>query len=818
LAQTWAEAVERARPRAAVVVAEGGAGKSRLALELWPRLSRAPEPTAPPTLAWAQADPLRTHVPFAAAAALIRELFGLGEAPTRDALRALGRAHGLDDARAAPLVELSPAHATPPARTDATVETEAEAEPSLRAARVREAAVSLLHARARRGPVLLVVDDAHHADEPSLRLLDEALKPTEGAALLVLALGTPDLDARHPGLFARRASVRLSLPPLAPEAARALVRAALPTVGASTLEGLLEEAEGNPFHLEELARARAEGATQSDSLLSMMETRIARLDPEVRRVLRAASVFGERFDAEGVAHLLARSGADPATGAALRTAVEAELLVPEERAGAHRFRHRLLREAAYAMLPEEDRRVGHRLAAEHLEDAPGAHAEEVAMHLSRAGDEARAVAWLERAARDALRGDDLRGARRLAERGIALRADAGTLHRIAAQALVWLGRTTEALARAEAALATTETGSVDWLLAASVAAVAAGSSGAAERLEEVAEAVLPLAADDDAPAARAGLALALTRAANQLFFAGRLALARRVLARLEAVLDGVDDPAARARLAQVRGIAATYAGDRVTTLAAMREAAEGFEAIGDRRSSCVSLANLGSTLNGVGLFDEAEEVLRRALALSEALELAAVQVPVRLNLSLALLARGQAAEAAELAREATEAVEGSGDRRLEGATRLWWARALLAQGRVEDARARVEAALAPLAQVPTFRALAFAVRARCALATGQVDEALADSGEAMALLEALGALDEGEALVRLVRLEALEATGRAEEAAAVLRDAVAALDAAEAGLPASLRAAAAAIPEQAELRRRATSQGAGRRGGGSMSP
>ena len=792
LGALYAEAVEQTVPRVAIVVAEGGAGKSRLALELLHRI----EP--PSSLAWAQADALRSHVPFAVAAQLLAPLLGLELPLTREALdeaiAGLFPPGELRDAAALHLPELFGLVT----RDRASIA--AETDPALLAAQVRRAALAVVDELTARGPLTLVVDDAHYADEPSVRLLDELLRETLRAPVLVLALALPELDARHPGIFSRRAPLRVALAPLANEAASALVRATLPSANDSTLRAITEQAEGNPFHLEELARAYGEGATHCDSLLSMVEAHIARLPPDARRVLRAGSVFGDRFDADGVRHLLALPAGDSEWAQSLRAVVEAELLVPEERAGGHRFRHRLAREAAYAMLTDEDRAIGHRLAAEWLADRDEARAEEIASHLERAGRPTEAVRWLTRAAREALRGNDLQGALRFAERGLAAgeSPDVGRLYRVAAQARVWLGRTAEALDAAEKALARTPHGSPDYLWAASVAAVAAGGCGLPERLAQIArelERIEPTR--ENLPP----LALALTRAANQLFFSGRYELGKRTLERVEAVLEGVSDPAAEARLAQVRGIAASHAGDHATLLSSMRRASRLFEVAGDRRSTCVCLVNLGAALGAVGLFDEAIEVLRRGLKTSEELELGVIAVPVRLNLASPLLSRGDADEAARLAEEALLLVEGTGDVRLEGASRIWWARALAALGRGAEARAQLDRAIPTLDTVPAYLALGLAMRALLSAREGDAGAALTDSGRAIAILDELGTLQEGEELVYLARLEALRAAGSVEEARAMAARTERWLDARLAGLNDELREAVERIPEHQMLRR-----------------
>ena len=73
-----------------------------------------------------------------------------------------------------------------------------------------------------------------------------------------------------------------------------------------TLEWLLERADGNPFYLEELMRAVATDARASlpETVLGMVQARLDALGEDPRRVLRAASVFGQTFSRAGVGSLL----------------------------------------------------------------------------------------------------------------------------------------------------------------------------------------------------------------------------------------------------------------------------------------------------------------------------------------------------------------------------------------------------------------------------------------------------------------------------------------------------------------------------------
>jgi eukaryotic-like serine/threonine-protein kinase len=99
----------------------------------------------------------------------------------------------------------------------------------------------------------------------------------------------------------------IRLKELGRKACERLVRQVLgDSVGAQTIERLVKQAGGNTFYLEELIRAAAEGRGDAlpETVLAMIETRLARLSPEARRVLRAASVFGEACWDGGVTALL----------------------------------------------------------------------------------------------------------------------------------------------------------------------------------------------------------------------------------------------------------------------------------------------------------------------------------------------------------------------------------------------------------------------------------------------------------------------------------------------------------------------------------
>jgi tetratricopeptide (TPR) repeat protein len=130
-----------------------------------------------------------------------------------------------------------------------------------------------------------------------------------------------------------------------------------------------ERAGGNAFYLEELVRQVASGDDRElpGSVVAMAEAQLKSLPTDARRVLRAASIFGDAFWAAGVGHLM---GAD--VDPLLDDLTARELVQRREStrfAGAEElvFRHALMREAAYAMLTDADRVLGHRLAGQWLE-------------------------------------------------------------------------------------------------------------------------------------------------------------------------------------------------------------------------------------------------------------------------------------------------------------------------------------------------------------------------------------------------------------------------------------------------------------------
>jgi predicted ATPase len=240
---------------------------------------------------------------------------------------------------------------------------------------------------------LLVLEDLHWGDFGTVRFIDTALRDRGAQPWMVLALARPEVYEIFPRLWAERQNVQeIRLKELGKKAGERLVRQVLgDSVGPDTIERMVKQADGNAFYLEELIRAAAQGQDGAlpETVLAMVETRLARLPIEARRVLRAASVFGEVCWEHGVTVLLGGTMGATMVGEWLTKLVEQEVLAvrtesrfPDERELA--FRHALLREGAYASLTEGDRRLGHRLAGEWLAQRGEADPVVLADHLERA--------------------------------------------------------------------------------------------------------------------------------------------------------------------------------------------------------------------------------------------------------------------------------------------------------------------------------------------------------------------------------------------------------------------------------------------------
>jgi class 3 adenylate cyclase/tetratricopeptide (TPR) repeat protein len=384
----------------------------------------------------------------------------------------------------------------------------------------------LLETLARERPLVVCIEDVHWAEPAFLDLL-EYVAGWSRAPIMLLCLARPDLlDARP-----RWGGASLTLTPLAEAEARALLEslAAEWPVDEDARDHVVRAAEGNPLFLEQMVAMLAEGQSAGDlppTVQALLAARLDGLEPSERAVLERGSVVGRDFSRGEVAEL-SPDGERAALAATLLSLVRKELVQPAATRHAgddgFRFRHALIRDAAYAELPKRLAGELHERFADWLErnDGPpeiaGYHLDQSLRCRAQLGerDEALAVragAMLADAADRAFARDDATAAAKLFSRACEL-LPAGDPHRLpilrhASHALFWTGRVEEARTLLEEAIsAATAAGDVseEWSARLDLAAsdLVLGHSDADALLEVAEAAIAALDPGDDAALARA---------------------------------------------------------------------------------------------------------------------------------------------------------------------------------------------------------------------------------------------------------------------------------------------------------------------------
>jgi tetratricopeptide (TPR) repeat protein len=796
--------VDEGSAQAALVVGAAGIGKSRLLHEFLDQLRK--QNPAVKTL-FGSGDAIAAGSAFGILAGLLRRYADVrdGEPPEQSRRKfaaCLGARLPLAEADRVVAFLGEIAHVTFPDSHHESLRT-ARANPQLMGDLIRRAFEDWLNAESETQPMLFVLEDLHWGDAGTMGLFDAVLRNLRERSVMVLALARPEVRQVFPDLWAGRGLQMLELGPLPRKLAERLVREALGAESSATLVNqLVLRADGNPFFLEELIRAARDGRTQSlpDSILGMVQARLDLEGDQAKRVLRAASVFGERFSRLGLAALLGGEAELPDLNGWIERLIDREIIrigsAPAGSEGELAFCHGLLREAAYAALTEEDVVLGHRLAGDHLEQAGCPDRMILAEHFRLGHEPLRSARWYREAAEQALRASDLAGAIARAELGLAAVAAVapeqhdqlapdmtGALRLTQAEAHLWRGELVEAERRGLEAAGAMARGQGLWYRALSQTIISVAKQGKVEdlvlwvilartepRSSDATDAVAP----NDAIAAQV---LCLAWAASFLLVAAHQREADDIIRWTTKQLAQLPDPdpQAQALLHQARAAQASLAADPAACLAALESAQAAFERAGDTRNTAAVRANIGFMLGEFGAWERAEQVLREALADADRLGLVELRAVVQHNLGRALAYRGDLAEGERLERVALECFAAQGEPRLEGLARIYLAEIKLLSGIPAEAQSQATCALDLLVSAPAHQVQARAVLARALLALGLVGPALEAAERAAHELELLGTIDEGEADVRLVHAECLAATGQHAEARKVAERACARL-------------------------------------------
>jgi class 3 adenylate cyclase/tetratricopeptide (TPR) repeat protein len=298
-----------------------------------------------------------------------------------------------------------------------------------------------LEQRARLRPLVLIVEDIHWAEPTLLDLIEHLADWTRDAQLLLLCLARPELLDDRLSWGGRPDAVMFTLEPLAESEADELIQNLLrgSQLGDAARARIQEVAEGNPLFVEQLLAMVAEGGEPDrvpSTIHALLAARLDALPEQERDLLERASIVGLDFEWEALAQLA--SDRRRPSGAQLAALVRKELIRPHEAIeDTFRFRHMLIRDAAYERLPKELRSELHELFADWLDGRGEEFDEIVGYHLEQAyrsvadlgplGDRARGLA--ERAAeglaasgRRANARGDARAAANLLERATSLLA------------------------------------------------------------------------------------------------------------------------------------------------------------------------------------------------------------------------------------------------------------------------------------------------------------------------------------------------------------------------------------------------------------
>jgi class 3 adenylate cyclase/predicted ATPase len=270
--------------------------------------------------------------------------------------------------------------------------------------RMREALFSAIRAFVEsvtvRGPLLLAFEDIHWADEGMLDLIEYLARWVRGPLLLV-CMTRDELLERRPGWGGgRRNATSIALEPLSEDETRRLVEALFPggdgNGSGAAVPLVAERAGGNPLFAEEMVnRLVEEGSvdadTLPDSVQSLLAARLDSLGSVERRLLQHAAVVGQTFWEGSLTETAQEQGLDlPGVLVALE---EKDLIVPSagSRLSGEReysFKHVLIRDVAYNMLPKAIRARKHVDVGDFIEERAGERAEAVvamvADHYSRA--------------------------------------------------------------------------------------------------------------------------------------------------------------------------------------------------------------------------------------------------------------------------------------------------------------------------------------------------------------------------------------------------------------------------------------------------
>jgi class 3 adenylate cyclase/tetratricopeptide (TPR) repeat protein len=304
----------------------------------------------------------------------------------------------------------------------------------------------LLEEVARERPLVVVVEDIHWAEPTLLDLLEYLAGWMHDAPMLLLCIARPEFLDERAGWLTQPGSGVL-LEPLTEEESHALLDEIAQEwpLDVAAREHIMEAAEGNPLYLEQMAAMLAEGGPTHaipPTIHALLAARLDRLPSEERAVLESAAVAGRHFVRSALRKLLGDTDESVVDTSLLSLARKDLLTARPGREDAYRFRHALIRDAAYAGIAKELRAQLHERYADwaantragkagDVDEIVGYHLEQAVRYRQQLGPlDADGFALAQRAAeilgaagRRAFARDDAPAAVNLLDRAVALATD-----------------------------------------------------------------------------------------------------------------------------------------------------------------------------------------------------------------------------------------------------------------------------------------------------------------------------------------------------------------------------------------------------------
>jgi tetratricopeptide (TPR) repeat protein len=262
-----------------------------------------------------------------------------------------------------------------------------------------ERLVDVVRAAASEQPFVMVFEDLQWADPTTLELLDRMAAATVRTRLLILGTARPDLAWAQ----GRDRALHIRLGPLPDAEARQLALAAAPDqISVRDAQKIAARGDGVPLFLEELAHAFGGGSagfgeTVPETLTQLLQARLDSVGPS-KLVAQVAATIGREFGLPVLEEIMVMLGdvraADAVSlGDHLDRLQAAQLIEPTEHEGLLRFRHMLVRDAAYQTQLTSDRKARHLATARVLAAAKAADPALKAFHFDHAGQPEEALVF-----------------------------------------------------------------------------------------------------------------------------------------------------------------------------------------------------------------------------------------------------------------------------------------------------------------------------------------------------------------------------------------------------------------------------------------